>query len=167
MTAFENKLSIMHRGLVHIPRKFKPPDANYTVVRSTTEYIDVLGAATGSETYIRFHESLLFVDVAAARKEGQLASMLVAPNVTFVLDCQGGAIVSDPRVQWPEPAEGSFFDGYGCVWFGTSSEGGGLARRMRLSDMWLVYPCVVRLSFCLLFCRNCGVSLYAQALCPC
>lgn len=137
--------------LVHLPRKFKPPDANYTIIRDADEYIDVISKATGSEIYVRFHESTLFIDVGKARNQKDLANMALAPNVTYVLDCQGGAIVSDPLMPWPEPAEGSFFDGYGCVWFGTSSEGGGFAQDMRLSDMWLVYPCAV----CLFCCLSC------------
>lgn len=131
--------------LIQHPRKFKPPEANYTVIHSTEEYVDLIDKATGTELYIRFHESLLFMDVGATRT-GLEANIGLAANVTVVLDCQGGAIISDPNTPFPKPSEGSFFDGYGCVWYGNGNGDGGLAAQMRLSDLWLLYPCSVRLS---------------------
>lgn len=130
------------KHLVRHPRMFKPPEANYTIVHSTQEYQEILSQATGHNIYIRFHESLHFVDVGSLRQH-MATNIALAPNVTLVLDCQGGAVISDPLQPFPEPNEGSFFDGYGCVWFGSGQGEGSLAAAMRLSDLWLLHPCAV------------------------
>jgi hypothetical protein len=128
--------------LLHHPRLYKPPEGDYAVVRSAREYNNIITQATEKVIFIRFHEDLRLVDLTTIRQNTE-TNLALAANVTMVLDCQGGAFISDPRKNFPKAGAGSFIDWYGCTWFGSGQGGESPAAAMRLSDVGLVYPCEV------------------------